>query len=284
MSDRGYFQPASAIWRIGRESVLMLGGGRALLAQAAHPLVAAGVVEHSDYAQQPWRRLGRTMTALYTIVFGTKAEADRAGAVVQAVHERVRGELRVAAGPFAAGTRYSAADPELMLWVHATLVETALTMYGTFVGRIDAELEASFYDEMKLVARVFGVPADVLPATIGDFWEYWHAQLAGTELAITDDARRVAAVVLDPPLPRPLRPLRPVAELATLGLLPTELQERYGLRLDRARRAALSATKPLVRRALLPLTPARVRMLVRASAEGAQRQLPLRLLAAVAER
>ena len=284
MSDCGYFAPESAIWRIGRESVLMLGGGRALLAQAAHPLVAVGVVEHSDYADQPWRRLGRTMTALYTIVFGTKAEADRAGAVVQAVHERVHGGLRVASGRFPAGTRYSAADPELMLWVHATLVETALTMYRTFVGRVEADVEARFYDEMKLVARVFGVPGPVLPARVGDFWEYWDAQLKGVELAVTADAQRVAAVVVDPPLPRALRPLRPAAELATIGLLPRELRERYGLRLDPARRAALAATKPLVRRALLPLAPSRVRLLVRASTDGTQRQLPLRLLAAVAGR
>jgi hypothetical protein len=69
----GYFTDDSAIRRIGRESVLMLGGARALLMQAAHPLVAAGIVDHSRYREDPWRRLARTMAALYTIVFGTRA-------------------------------------------------------------------------------------------------------------------------------------------------------------------------------------------------------------------
>src|SRR5205814_8108927 len=80
----GYFTDESAIRRIGRESVLMLGGARALLMQAAHPLVAAGIVDHSHYREDPWRRLARTMAALYTIVFGTRSEADRMGAITRA--------------------------------------------------------------------------------------------------------------------------------------------------------------------------------------------------------
>ena len=278
----GYFSPDSAIWRIGRESVLLLGGGRALLAQATHPLVAAGVVAHSDYREEPWRRLGRTMTAVYTIVFGTKAEADRAGAVVEAVHERVRGELPTDAGRFRAGTPYAASDPALMLWVHATLVENALAMHRAFVGTLPAETESRFYDDMKIVARVFGVPADVLPPRIGDFWEYWRAQLAGDELHVAQDARKILGVVRSPPLPRALRGLRPAVELATLALLPPELADCYGIRLGPARRALVATSKPVVRRLLVPLTPARVRLLVRESSAGPQQQLALRLLAAAA--
>src|SRR5919204_5742127 len=90
----GYFDPDSAIRRIGRESVLMLGGARALLMQAAHPSVAAGIVEHSDYASDPWKRLGRTLYALYTVVFGTRSEADAAGARVKAVHGGIHRRIR----------------------------------------------------------------------------------------------------------------------------------------------------------------------------------------------
>src|SRR5207302_10499142 len=102
LSVDGYFTPDSAIRRIGNRSVLMLGGPRALLLQAAHPLVAAGIVDHSRFAAEPWKRLARTMTALYTIVFGTRAEADRVGAIVQAVHASVRGRLREDVGAFEA--------------------------------------------------------------------------------------------------------------------------------------------------------------------------------------
>src|SRR5262249_7540734 len=122
-STDGYFAPGSVIRQIGNTPVTpFLGGGTAVLMQVAHPLVAAGVAEHSGYDADLWRRLLRTLGALYTITFGTKSEADRAGAVVQAVHNRVKGSTSSDLGVYPAGTPYSAGDPELMLWVHATLV------------------------------------------------------------------------------------------------------------------------------------------------------------------
>src|SRR6476646_1505177 len=117
----GYFEEDAAIRRIARESVLMLGGPRALLMQAAHPLVAAGIVDHSHFRQDPWRRLARTMAGLYTIVFGTREQAERVGAVTRITHERVCGRR--------GNDTYHAADPGLMLWVHSTLVDTGLVMY-----------------------------------------------------------------------------------------------------------------------------------------------------------
>ena len=119
--QRGYFSPESAVWRIARESVLMLGGGYALLMQAAHPLVAAGIVAHSSFRESPWRRLAGTMNAIYTVVYGTRAEADRAAARVRAIHASVQGSIPERRGSYPAGTRYAARDPQLLLWVHGTL-------------------------------------------------------------------------------------------------------------------------------------------------------------------
>jgi uncharacterized protein (DUF2236 family) len=272
----GYFTAESAVRRIGGESVLMLGGGRALLMQAAHPLVAQGVVDHSDYAADPWRRLARTMTALYTIVFGTKAEADRAGAIVQAVHERVSGRLPEAVGPFAAGTRYAAADPALMLWVHATLVDTGIAMHDAYVRRLRPDERAAFYDDMQLVARVFGVPADVLPPTYGDFEEYRLERLGSPELAVGPAARAVARTVLDPPVPLPLRPGLRALGLTSVGLLPEPLRSRYGLRWSPAHAAALGAASLSARRLLVPLLPDPLRLMRPAARDG----IPLRVLAA----
>jgi len=127
-----YFRPDGAAWRIGRELALLLGGGRALLLQVAHPLVAAGVAEHSDFRENPWKRLEGTMNAVWAVVFGTRAQADRAARRVRAMHSRVQGHT-------AAGTPYSALDPELLLWVHATLVDTALLVYGQWVRPLGAE-------------------------------------------------------------------------------------------------------------------------------------------------
>ena len=267
----GYFTPDDAIWKIGSESILMAGGGRALLAQAAHPLVAAGIVRHSSYRDEPWVRLGRTMGGLYTIVFGTREEADEVGRGVHAVHRRVRGTT--------ADGRYSALDPHLMLWVHATLVETAITMYRTFVGPLDRDEEAAFHEDMKTVARVFGVPPRVLPETLDDFWAYWHGMLAGDDLLVGPDARAVAETVLDPPLRGPLRPLVPVARLVTTASLAPELRERYGIAIGAGAQWRLDRTATAVRRGVLPLVPPRLRLLATASR---RRGVPFRVLEGLA--
>jgi uncharacterized protein (DUF2236 family) len=167
-------------------------------------------------------------------VYGSKAEAEAAGESVQAVHARVYGRTRERLGLFPAGTPYSASDPELMLWVHATLVETSLTAHRRFVGRLAPEEEEAYYAEMGLVARLFGLPSTVLPARLADFREYLDAQLAGREICVTALAREVAAVILDAPLPAPLRVLVPAHRLATTALLPQRVREGYGLRWSRA--------------------------------------------------
>jgi uncharacterized protein (DUF2236 family) len=239
----------------------MLGGGRALLMQAAHPLVAAGIVGHSGYGDEPWRRLARTMTALYTIVFGTRDEADRAGEVVRAVHARVRGRLAEPVGCFPAGTPYSASDPDLMLWVHATLVDTGFVMYETFVGELmPAEAEA-FYRDMRVVASVFGVPEGVVPPTLARFRAYLREQLAGPELVVGPAARAIAGTVLHPPVPLPLRPTLRALARTSVGLLPPELRERYRFRWTRAEAAALAVSARGVRGLVLPTLPGRLRTL-----------------------
>jgi uncharacterized protein (DUF2236 family) len=251
MSD-GYFTPDSVIRRIGNRPVLMLGGPRALLLQASHPLVAAGIVHHSGFETEPWKRLARTMSALYTIVFGTRRQADRVGAIVQKVHRSVCGHLRESVGAFPAGTPYAADDPELMLWVHGTLVDTGIAMHEAYVGRLDRDERRAFYRDMAVVARVFGVPEAVLPRTLVDFGEYRRALLAEGMLAVGADARAVAATVLDPPALPPFRPALRAVALAGVALLPEDVQELYDLRLDRVRRAVLAVGRDSLRRLALP--------------------------------
>jgi uncharacterized protein (DUF2236 family) len=272
----GYFTPTSAIWRIGRESVLMLGGGRTLLAQAAHPLVAAGVVQHSRYRDEPWIRLGRTMSAVYTVVFGTREDARRAARRVRAVHAHVSGRLREDVGPFAAGTPR---DSELALWVHASMVENALSMYPRLVGPLAREDEERFWQDMKVVAELFGLRRRALPSTVGDFWDYWQEMLEGDVLAVGADARAVAATVLDPPVPLPLRPAALAYRSLTVATLAPELRERYGLPRSHRDRAFLAGTSHAFRRALLPVVPARVRLL---ALERGSEGLPLRMLKTLA--
>jgi uncharacterized protein (DUF2236 family) len=246
-SQDGYFAPESVIRRLGDTPVVpFLGGGAAVLLQVAHPLVAAGIVQHSDYHNDLWHRLAQTRRALYLVAYGSKQEADRAGAAVQAVHARIRGATREPLGRFPAGTPYSAAQPELMLWVHATLVEASLQAYGRFVTKLSPEEEECYYQEMALVARIFGTPASVLPGSLGEFREYFREQVAGGELCVTRPAREVAAVIWEARLPAPLRLLVPAHRLSCAGLLPVRLRLEYGFRWSPLHELAL----PLATRSL----------------------------------
>lgn len=231
-----------------------------MLLQVAHPLVAAGVTEHSDYRRDLWGRLLGTLRALYLIAFGTKAEAEEAGAAVQRVHARVRGRTRERLGPFPAGTPYSASDPELMLWVHATLVHSSLAVYERFVRPLTKGEEEGYYREMAVVARLFGTPADVIPPTVADFREYLRAQVAGPTIAVTAPARQVAEAIVEAALPVPMRLLVPAHRLSTAGLLPPRLREEYGLRWGPLHELALPVAARSVRLAAAPVLLAASRL------------------------
>jgi uncharacterized protein (DUF2236 family) len=252
-SRDGYFAPESVIRRVGNTPLTpFLGGGPAVLLQVAHPLVAAGVAQHSDFRRDLWRRLVRTLRALYLITYGTKAEAERAGEAVQSVHACVHGETDVQLGCFPPGTRYSAAEPELMLWVHATLVEASLRVYQRFARPLSPEEQERYYREMAVVARLFGTPASVIPPSLAEFREYFEAQIGGETISVTAPARKVAAAIIEAPLPAPMRVLVPAHRLATAGLLPRRLREEYGLRWSPLHELAL----PVAARSLRLTTPA----------------------------
>ena len=262
----GYFAPDSLIRRLGNSPVTpLLGGGAAVLLQVAHPLVASGVAEHSGYDRDLWRRLVRALRELYLMAFGTKAEARQAGAAVRQVHERVHGRTSAPLGIFPAGTPYSANDPELMLWVHATLVYSSLAAYQTFVAPLSPAEVERYHSEMNIVAQLFGTPARLLPPTYTRFRRYFEEQIASPIISVTDPARAVASVILAAPLPAPLRLLAPAHRLATARILPERLRIEYGLRwtplhdlaLPLAGRTLRYGTRPVLTVAahLRPLSP-----------------------------
>jgi len=255
----GYFEASGAARHISRELALMLGGGRALLLQVAHPLVAAGVAEHSGYRENPWQRLEGTMNAVWAIVFGSRDQADRAARRVRSMHGKVQGRTRERMGPFPAHTPYSALDPELLFWVHATLVDTAILVHGQWVRPLGESEQSAYYEEMKTTARLFGTPEDAMPATLADFRAYMAQMLASPEICVTPTARDIADAVMHPPLPLVLRPAMKAANLVTAGLMPERLRRDYGLAWDPARAVALRASRESVRRIAMPLLPARLR-------------------------
>jgi uncharacterized protein (DUF2236 family) len=220
------YGPESITWRVNQEPALLLGGGRALLMQLAHPSVAAGVAEHSDFRERPLQRLVRTLELTLALTFGTHDEALTAARQINVVHRRVRGE------------GYTASDPSLLLWVHATLIDSALTTYSAFVRPLlDAEREA-YYQEAKLVGSLLGLGGAGYPPRYTEFAGYLAGMLAGDELRVDERARDLAEVVLRPPLRRvPVAVYRPLSAI-TAGLLPERLRQAYGIPWGRLERGA----------------------------------------------
>jgi uncharacterized protein (DUF2236 family) len=243
-AEEGLFRRGCWLRRITGEPVLLFGGGRALLLEIAHPLVAAGVAEHSSFRTDPFGRLQRTLEALSAIVFRDRAAALAAARGVERAHQRVTGSLSAAAGRFAAGTPYDGRDPELMLWVWATLVDTGLAVYERFVEALDDGARRAYYADHRSVVRVLGVPDALVPPSWEAFRAWFDGMLAGDALAVTKQAREIAAAVLEPAAAMSdAKRLR----LITAGLLPPRLREAFGLAWDDASAAKLEALSTSVR-------------------------------------
>lgn len=250
--DLGYFGPDSVSWQVHREVTVLFGGARALLMQAAHPLVVAGANQTGMYERNPWRRLQRTLILTYTLTFGTRAEAHEAADRINEVHKRINGIDPVT------GLRYDALDPELLLYVHACLVDSALLFEQLTVGRLDDAGRQRFHEEQMLAAELLLVPRSIIPPTVTELRGWLAGFEERGELQVTEGARRVADLFLDPPEEAEWRPvLRGVARLA-FATLPPALREMYGFDVgplkERAARATLVAT-----RALRPLLPPKYR-------------------------
>jgi uncharacterized protein (DUF2236 family) len=256
--DPGLFGPGSEVWRIGRERVLLAGGAAALLLQVAHPLVAAGVAEHSDFPRRAFDRLRSTLDATLRITFGDTEQAEGAVAQVRATHDRVRGSLASAIGPYPAGTPYDAADPELALWVHATLVQTALDTFQRFVRPLTAAEQARYYRDTKAFGELFGATDEVMPRTYQDFRAYFDDMIWGPRLAVGDAGRALAEDILRPPLPAPAAAAGPLHRVLSTGLLPPRIRSAFGFpwrARDRSVFSGLAASS----RTSVPLLPAALR-------------------------
>jgi len=270
--SRGLFTPLSITWRVHREAAVLLGGGRALLLQVAHPLVAAGVAAHSRFRSEPLTRLRRTLDLMLTLVFADAAGTLRAVAEIERVHARVHGVLDADVGPFPAGTPYDANDPELLLWVHATLIDSTLHVYQRFVRPLSPAARAAYYEESKRSARLLGIPERLIPRTLGAFETYMRRMIASDVLTIGPVGREIAAAILRPPVPFGLGIAFRAANFVTVGLLPRELRERYRLAWSPRRERALRMLAALSR-VTRPLLPACVHVLPHARrAERAARR------------
>ncbi|MCW2984138.1 MAG: hypothetical protein JWR63_1708, partial [Conexibacter sp.] len=252
-----YFTDASLLRRVHREKVVALSGPRALLMMGAHPVAFEGFFMATGSLDDPYVRLRRTAEVLDAVAWGSKADADRRTRRVRAMHARARGTLPQAAGRFPAGTPWAADDPELLLWIVACLVDSAVLVYERYVTGLTAEERDAYWRDYRVIGRLFGLRDADMPQTWAEFEAYMSGMLRSGDLKVTPTAREVGIdVVLRPPVGLKVRPLVELANFITVGLLPRGIRRGYGFSWDPARAIALRGGAEYAKRVLVPLLPA----------------------------
>lgn len=247
--DAGFYGPGSEAWQLNREAMLLLGAGpRALLLQIAHPLVAAGVADHSDFRVDPWQRLSATLRSYLRIVYGSSGAARAEIRRLSELHRGIRGEVTEPQARERHGRRYSALDPTLALWVHATLVDSTMAAFDAWLEPLPRARRARYYEETLPVGRAFGIPEALLPPDLDAFEDYLAEMLApGGPIEVGPLARELAEAITHPPLGPAATAAGPLPGLLapmldaipgrayswlfwpSIGLLPERLREGYGL-------------------------------------------------------
>jgi uncharacterized protein (DUF2236 family) len=243
----GFFGADSMVRRLHRERLVLFSGVRALLMQACDPLAVVGFRRHSIIFDDPQARLLRTDERMSRIYFGSREEAEETGRVVQAMHRRVRGKTPAKYGPIAKGTPYDASDPELGLWVLATLADSALVYYERIFGALDPSERERYWSEYRQVGELFGLPPDSMPDTHAGLKRYVDGRLRDGSLWISDERREQAVqMILEPPYSGWLRaavvPVTEAVRLTSTGLLPPEIRRLYRFGWDPGREALLRST------------------------------------------
>jgi uncharacterized protein (DUF2236 family) len=237
--------------RINAERLVILGWSRAILLQLAHPLIAAGVAEHSSFrggARATAARLHHTVRAMLALTFGTPSTRNEALEGIRTIHRRVHGRLPAAVGAFAAGTPYSAENPDLLLWVHATLLDSIPLVYERVVAPLgDADRDAYCHEAADTAVALGARDADV-PRTWSALRAYLDAMYASAHIVVGRQARGLASAVLRPAVPLAITPVTAANRLITIGLLPDPIRRQYGFSWSQARERRLHRALGLIRR------------------------------------
>ena len=218
-------------WTVNREIIAVAGWGRAILLQLAHPLIAAGVGDHSSFRgnlRTSLARLRSTIGAMLSLSFGSDDEAIAAAAAINAIHDRVNGRLGEPAGTLAADARYSAHDPELLRWVHATLLESIPLIYAQLVRPLTSVERDRYCAEAAIMEPLLDIPAGLLPRSSAELDAYMRRMIDGGQIAVSNRSRALARALLYPRGWRLLWPAFRVLQLLSIGLLPAAVRDAYG--------------------------------------------------------
>ena len=229
MPDRGMMLEVISR-QVNAERMVLLGWSRAILLQAAHPLIAAGIADHSQFrssGRAAVHRLRATVRAMLALAFGDAASHARSIDIIKQVHRRIHGTLRVPTGVFPAGARYSAEDPALVLWVHATQVESVLMVYEMLFGELTNAGRDAYCDEASEVAIELGARPELVPRTWPALRTYLETEYASGRIAVGPDARAISDAILFPPVTAVPWPFTWINRVITIGLLPADVREQY---------------------------------------------------------
>lgn len=219
-ADDGLFGPRSIVWRVNRDRTFPLAGMRSLMIQALHPLAMAGVAQHSNWRKDPFGRLAATSGYLLTTTYGDTASALAAAAWVRKIHTHVKGI------DTETGRAYSAEDPDLLLWVHAGMVDSIITVVQRYGRPLDEGDADRYVAEMVRFAEIVGVPPEQVPSTVRSLRDYIESVALRQA---TPAARDAIGVVLDPPdVDGDLRDLWHDLGQVAVGTLPLWAREMYG--------------------------------------------------------
>lgn len=249
----GIHGPSTVTWRITREVAVFLGGGRAVLLQLAHPWVAQAIADHSRTRADVTGRVRRTFGLVYTMAFGPLDQAEAAARRLHGIHARITGVLGQGGPGFPAGSRYAANDVDALLWVWATLVDSALRVYQHVHGPLPERDRDRYVGENHRFAALFGIPAAALPAR----WSTLAAYVDDTaaRLPVLEAARTTADFLLGRP---DQNAAARVLEAVTAELLPAAVRDGFGLRDDAGSRR-LAARVWAGARLITPRLPGLVR-------------------------
>jgi uncharacterized protein (DUF2236 family) len=250
--DSYYFPPGRSVARRvhGERAVGLLYGQRALLIGALEPLTYTGTMLSTTSGDRPFQRLARTAKIQETILLGTREEADKALAVVQRLHERVKGTLSEAAGAHPAGTSYSAFDPELMLWTLAVIADSGRAMYEAMVRPLSAAEREELWQDYVRFGELFGLPRSEVPGSHREFSAWWDSQLSSPDLQATEHGLAMAPLVaFEQPVPAPARGNLVAQNHIIKGTLPPRVREIFGIRWSKAHEASFRAMTAAHRRA-----------------------------------
>lgn len=253
--------PDSVSWRVNRELIVIAGWGRAVLLQLAHPLVAAGVAEHSRFdggVTSGLARLRSTIGAMLALTFGDEDAMVDAAARINAIHDRVSGTLPEPVGTFGAGTGYSAHDAALLRWVHATLLDSIPRVYEQLAGPLTPADRDRYCVEAAVMGPLLDIPPPLLPRRAADVERYVHSMIDDGVLGVTAASRTIAHGVLFPAGWRLLWPVFRPVQLLTIGSLPPKIRDAYGFAWTARHERALARWTWTVRTAL-GLLPDRAR-------------------------